>query len=215
MKSKKRIMTLMSVTLLACILCSCGKPEKKFIGTWTTSFDMVPLMEETMGEDFKGFESSPVIMYLTFEEDGTYQMYADQETALATIDEWKEAVIDFYVEKNYEQIKKDMNYTEEQIEDRYQKIFGCSCREYIETVALNIIDGKKEEMIESVGMSGAYRAEKDRLYLGRPEVRDDICDIYTMEKDTLTLKLPAEEAACEAALADWFTYPLVFTRVQE
>lgn len=83
---KKCGITLPVLLLTLCLLLSgCGKSDKdKLIGTWKADVDMTDIINESIAEDpdaadyFK-VDSFGMTLLFTFEEDGSYQITADQD----------------------------------------------------------------------------------------------------------------------------------------
>lgn len=206
LKKGKRILALLLIMVLAVSLCGCGNTAKKLYGTWETTIDYSYAIEEGLGSEFEDFHHDfDIKMMFEFKEDGTYSMYADEESTQETYDNWINALVPYLAEMMYEECKES-GMSREDVDTVVQEQYGCSVEEYMLEEIKSEVD--IDEYISQMKSDGVFKAKGDKLYLD-----EDGYDVFTVENDTLTIDIPEGAVVEDDEMIEGIEYPLVFTKV--
>lgn len=206
MKKGKRILALLLIMALAVSLCGCGNTAKKLYGTWEMTVDYSAAMEQELGDEYEDFHQDfDLIVLFELKEDGTYSMYADEETTKEAFEEWINALVSYSVEMLYEQCKES-GMTKADVDAFVEEEYGCSVEEYMLGEIYAEVD--IDETIAEMKSEGVFKAKGDKLYLDEGGY-----DIFTVENDTLTIDIPEGAEIEESEMIEGIDYPLVFTKV--
>lgn len=197
--------------VLAISLCGCGDTSKKLYGTWETTLDYASVLEEELGSGYEDFhEPFELKLMVEFKEDGTYSMYADEEYAIETVDQWVQALAAYDTEVAYNEYEGS-GMSREEVDEAFQQQFGCSLEEYVLEAYQDTFD--VDELVSEMYTEGVYQAKGNKLYMDEVEVSPDTYDIFTVEGDTLTIDIPEGAEVDEDEMIEGIDYPLTFTKV--
>ena len=206
LKKGKRILALLLIMALAVSLCGCGNTAKKLYGTWETTVDCSSAIEEEMEGEYEDFHQSfEIRMLLEFKEDGTYSMYADEEAAKETFENWINTFVSYSVEVLYDEFEES-GMSREDVDTVIQEQYGCSMEEYMLDEIHSELD--LDDYVSDMKSDGVFKAKGDKLYLD-----EDGYDIFKVENDTLTIDIPEGAEIEESEMIEGIDYPLVFTKV--
>lgn len=204
MKKGKRIIAVFLMIVLAISLCGCEDTSEMLYGTWETTIDYSAAMEEDLGSGYEDFHQSfEIRMMFEFKEDGTYSMYADEESTKETIDNWINAFVPYSVEVMYKQFEKK-GVSREEADAAIQAQYGCSLEEYKWNEIRSEVN--PDDYLSESKSDGVFKAKKNKLFLDGEKGYE----VFTIEGDTLTIDLPE---GAEVEMIDGIEYPLVFTKV--
>lgn len=208
-KNMAKLLSVMLVLVMLLALTGCSGDQEKLVGTWEAELDMASVFNESMGDaeeaEFLAVDSFSFKMVLTFTEEDTYTMSADEDSVVAAMEGLKEdlkAGMEEYLVHVMAQEGLVMDI------DEIMEMMGLSMDELIDSVVTQeLID----EMVSVMVTEGKYRAEDGKLYLS--DSVDTVVDMttyetYTLEGDTLTLVSTTETDEYSEYL-----YPMTFTKV--
>lgn len=206
MRKRKRIIVLILMIVLSVSLCGCGDTSKKLYGTWETTIDYSSAMEEVMGFEYEDFHHSfEIKMLLEFKEDGTYSLYADEEVAKETFDNWIKDFVSYSAEALYKEFEES-DMSRDDVDAVIQEQYGCSMEEYMSDEICSELDF--DDYVSEMKTDGVYEAKRDNLILNE----DDGYKVFTIEEDTLTIDIPEGVEVEADEMMEGVDYPLVFTK---
>lgn len=214
MKKTKKILSLILLMIFAISLVGCGKKDTsdQLIGTWSLTFDYSKALENELGSEFAGFhEDFDLTVCITFNDDGTFAMYVDEEALAPALQNYLESLADFTAEETYAEFEAT-GMSRAEVDETAQQQFGMSIYDYMLDQLTSTIT--VEDVAGEIYTSGVFEAKGDELHMDEYAVQDNIYDIFTVQGDTLTLN-PPEGAEVESTGIEGFDYPYVFTRVAE
>lgn len=214
MKKTKKILSLILLVVLAMSLVGCGKKDTsdQLIGTWALTFDYSAVIESELTSDFAGFhEDFDLTVCLTFNNDGTFAMYIDEDALVPELQNYLEGMAQFDTDTAYEEYEAQ-GYTRAEVDESFQEQYGMSPYDYALDYYTSMIT--VEQITSSFYTSGVYEARGDEVHMDEREVQDNVFDVFTVEGNTLTLN-PPPGAEDESSGIEGFDYPYVFTRVAE
>lgn len=189
--------------------------NRELLGTWSVTFDYAAVIERVLSSEFADFhEDFDLTIYLTFRDDGTFEMYADEEELEPALQNYLESLARFATDYTYEEFHKELGeyYSEEEFEEIIESQFGMSLYDYmVEQFNDSII---AEDLAEEMYTNGVYKVNGNQLYMDVDMLSPFTHDTFTIEGDTLTL-IPPEDVKIEPTGIEGFDYPYVFTRVTE
>lgn len=208
-KNMAKFLSVMLVLVMLVSLTACSGDQEKMVGTWEAELEMADVFNESMGDaeeaEFLAVDSFSFKMVLTFTEEGTYTMSADEDSVVAAMEGLKEDLkvgMEEYLVYIMAQEGLEMSI------DEIMEMMGITMDELIDSVVTQeLID----EMVSVMATEGNYRAEDGKLYLsdGVENVVDMTAyETYTLEGDTLTLVTTTETDEYSD-----YIYPMVFTKV--
>ena len=169
-------------------------PEELIVGAWTCELElgdfMATLMGDTAGEYFDGLEFA-IFLNMEFTEDGECEMNIDEDTFEEAVEDLKDDLRDGMM-KMLEDAAEMNNIT---LDEFVASVGYNTADEYIDAT-LDAMTA--EDLLESFGdanQSGTYEIDGDKLYIiadGEDKDEDDYA-VFTVDEDTLTLDMPAEE----------------------
>lgn len=211
MKKMKKLLAVVMIMVLAMSLCGCGNTAKKLYGSWEMTVDFSKEVESELGEpDFHA--PLDVKLIVQFNEDGTFDMYADEAFTTDSLNGWLDAFIDYYVEKTYVEYE-EMGMTREEVDQAMMDQYGMGMQEMMEDAMADSVS--VDDVVADLQTSGVWEAKGDKLYMDEVEVQANAYDNFTVEGDTLTLTIPEGAEVDAADMMEGMEYPLVFTRVAE
>lgn len=209
MKKIKKLLAVVMIMVLAMSLCGCGNTAKKLYGSWEMTVDLSKEVESELGEpDFHA--PLDVKLIVQFNEDGTFDMYADEAFTTDSLNGWLDAFIDYYVEKTYVEYE-EMGMTREEVDQAMMDQYGMGMQEMMEDAMADSVS--VDDVVADLQASGVWEAKGDKLYMDEVEVQANAYDNFTVEGDTLTLTIPEGAEVDAADMMEGMEYPLVFTRV--
>lgn len=184
----------------------------RLLGTWALTVDYSAIIEEELEGELSGFhEEFDLLVCMTFNDDGTFLMYIDDESLKPALENYLESLARFSAEYTYSQLKAE-GISRAQADAAAKSEFGMSIYSYILKEYTSVIS--VEDISGELNINGVYKAAGNRLYMDEYRVDEDVYDIFRIEGDTLTLSLPAGAVADEVGIKG-LDYPYVFTRVEE
>ena len=182
---KKFLSILLCVAMLAScavLLTACGKDDEAeatpatIVGDWETKFDFGAIMEELMfsadndmPEEYKDwfdFSGLSVTMWISFEDEGTYEVGFDEDSVEDMIDD----LLDMLSE-SMKKVMEQMLESQDMTLDEYLTMMGTTWDEVIkETFPRSEI---KDSFYDMEDTTGTYRMDGNKLYF------DDEEDEYT------------------------------------
>lgn len=189
--------------------------NEELLGTWSVTFDYAAVIERELSSEFADFhEDFDLTIYLTFRDDGTFEMYADEEELGPALQNYLESLARFATDYTYEEFREGLGeyYSEEEFEEIIYSQFGMSLYDSMMEQFTDIITA--EDLAEEMYTNGVYKVSGNQLYMDEDVISPFTYDIFTIEGDTLTLT-PPEDAEVEPTGIEGFDYPYVFTRVTE
>lgn len=211
MKKIKKLLAVVMIMVLAMSLCGCGNSAKKLYGSWEMTVDLSKEVESELGEpDFHA--PLDVKLIVQFNEDGRFDMYADEAFTTDSLNGWLDAFIDYYVEKTYVEYE-EMGMTREEVDQAMMDQYGMGMQEMMEDAMADSVS--VDDVVADLQASGVWEAKGDKLYMDEVEVQANAYDNFTVEGDTLTLTIPEGAEVDAADMMEGMEYPLVFTRVAE
>ena len=179
----------------------------RLFGTWGLTVDYSAIIEEELGDEFSGFhEEFDLLVCMTFNDDGTYSMYIDEEALRPALQNYLESLAQFSAEYTYKQLKAQ-GISRSAADAAAKSEFGMSIYNYILKEYTSLIS--VDDIAGDLEIDGVYKVEGDKLYSDETGY-----DIFRIEGDTLTLSLPKGAVANEVGIKG-LDYPYVFTRVEE
>lgn len=213
MKKTKKILSLILLVVLAMSLVGCGKKDTsdQLIGTWELTFDYSAVIESELPSDYDGFhEDFDLTVRLTFNDDATFEMYADEDALASELQNYLEGLAQFATEVTYEEFDAQ-GISKAEADEMVQEQYGMSIYEYMLDQFSSIT---VEDIASEIYTGGVYEARGDEVHMDEYKVQDNVFDVFTVEGNTLTLNPPAG-AEYESTGIEGFDYPYVFTRVAE
>ena len=211
MKKIKKLLAVVMIMVLAMSLCGCGNTAKKLYGSWEMTVDFSKEIESELNEP-EFHAPLDVTLVVQFNEDGTFEMYADEASTTESLNGWLEAFVDFTVEQTYVEYE-EMGMSREEVDQAMMDQYGMGMKEMMDEAMADSIS--VEDVVAELQTSGVWEAKGDKLYMDEVEVAADTYDNFTVEGDTLTLTIPEGAEVDAADMMEGMEYPLVFTRVAE
>ncbi|MBP3421539.1 MAG: hypothetical protein J6K37_04645 [Lachnospiraceae bacterium] len=209
MKKMKKLLAVLMIMVLAMSLCGCGNTAEKLYGSWEMTVDLSSEIESELDEpDFHA--AWDVKMILQFNEDGTIEMYADEEFTTESLNGWLDAYIDYTVEQQYAEYE-EMGKSREEVDQAFMDQYGMGMKEMLEEAMAESVS--VEDVVAELYVSGVWEAKGDKLYLDEDEVQANAYNNFTVEGDTLTITIPEGAEVDASDMMEGMEYPLVFTKV--
>ena len=214
MKKTKKILSLILLVVLAMSLVGCGKKDTsdQLIGTWELTFDYSAVVESELPSDYSGFhEDFDLTIRMTFNEDGTFSMYVDEDALAPELQNYLESMAQYDTDTAYEEYEAQ-GITRADVDELFQNQYGMSPYEYALDYYQNSVT--VEDIASDFYTSGVFEAKGDEVHMDEYKVQDNVFDVFTVEGNTLTLNPPAG-AEYESTGIEGFDYPYVFTRAAQ
>ncbi len=173
-------------------------------GTWEMECDFV----EMMGEDELLADLDEPLMFkilFNFNMDGTFRMYADEESITQVLHEY----LTLYVYSMFE----DSGYTKSEIDALLKDSAGVTIDEYVDMLMEE--SDSMTDIFDSLEADGIFEVEDDRLYMtdiGSYIDKEDGYDLYTVDGNILTISLP--DGIYDEPVVEGISYPYSLTRVE-
>ena len=211
-KLTAKLLALMLALALVLSLTACGgSDQKKLVGTWECEVDFAPLynqgMENEEGGEYLMVKSLPVVLQMTFREDGTCAMSVHEDSLIAAMEILKETLktgLEDYLMAMLGVAVEGMSI------DDVLALMGTSMDDMIDSL---VTEDVIAEMADELVSEGNYMAEDGKLYVSDSldeavDVAEDAYSTYTLKGDTLTLETATDMDEDSAML-----YPMTFKKV--
>lgn len=206
---KKYLSLILCALLISLSLTGCNA-SKKIIGTWTTEIDITEKLNETFAQDaemseYLEIEKFAIVMRVTFNEDGTYNMTVDADTVEKSIQAAKQNLSDglykYFEAAIKEQgislsVEEFLNYAEVDLDAMTGELFNEDLVKDFSTQMTN---------------QGNYKIDDKKLYMSEGtdvEINEEKYETFKLTRKKLTL---LESFGDEKESVQ--TYPMVFNRV--
>lgn len=213
---KKTISLLLIAVMLCGMLAGCGSKEADaLVGTWKADVDMAEALGEYVGdlgelEQYFTMDDFTVSMILVFNDDATYSMTLDRNSAEIAINgliEDMKGAVYAMLEDQIAQMGLEMT-VEEMLEASGMDLDALMEQSMAELDMESLID----QMVEEASLKGNYDAKDGKLYLSAGleyKVDTSTYENYTLDGSTLTL------TSAVGVLTDSFEglYPVAFEKV--
>ena len=209
---KKRIVSVVLLLAMLLALTACGGGDAdKLVGTWKCEMDLAEQINDEMGLDdemaeYLNFDSFEIVVYMEFNKDGTYSMYADMDTMEESLDA---AVEDFA--DGMAQYLEAMIYEQTGMEMSADEILAMSGVSMDDMLAEAFPEGMAEEIAEGMTMEGNFEAKDGKLFTSAGLDYDDdpeVYETYELDGSTLTITGYVGDDADDV----FGVYPLVFKK---
>ncbi len=216
---KKILSLLMCLVMLFSVmftLTGCFGEQSKYIGKWKATLDLTDIMNEELANnedmgDYFTLTDFSVVMFLEFNDDGTYSMYVEEES----------------IEKAMEKMVDDLTLGMEDYLTNYFKGEGITVtvQEALDALGMTMdelmddsfddemLDKTVDGMLEAINGEGNFKVNGDKLFMsagleyGVDESAYEICEI---SGDILKL-LEGEGYEDGGPFSD--LHPVTFTKV--
>ena len=211
-KFTAKLLALMLALALVLSLTACGgSDQKKLVGSWECELDFAPLyndgMEAEEGGEYLMVESLPMVLQMTFREDGTCTMSVSKESLTNAVEIMKDAM-----KTGMEDYLMAMlgDAVEGLTVDDILALMGTTMDDLIDSLVTEEVIA---EMADDMVSEGNYMAEDGKLYVSDSldeavDVAEDDYSTYTLKGDTLTLETATDMDEDSAML-----YPMTFKKV--
>lgn len=203
---------LLCAILLACSGCGGSKDKDALIGEWESTLDLTGMMNDEMTAGLRNDEELTsyftisdftVTLNLTFRDDGTYTLTADESSMEQSVDKVLDTLKDGFTRYLEDMIAEE--YPDMTLDDFFEAA-GMTLDEFYDQTFGDTLD--RDALMSSTDdmqSSGTFQAKSGILSLTDDEGTG--LEAYTLEGDTLTLTGEGVEDSDLVGL-----YPLVFTR---
>ncbi len=181
---KKLLALLLAVVMIFCLMTACGKDEDDddddkgstksgVVGTWkatVSAADMGEDMEDLEGmEEYIDLDDVSMVVYLTFDKDGTYELTADRDS-----------------------LEKMMKSLMQGMFDAMAKEFGMSTSDLLSSQGVSsidelITDDDLDDLMDEMHETGEYTYEDGVLTIDGEEAELK-GNTLTLEQDGVTIK---------------------------
>lgn len=214
MKKGKRLVALLLTLLSAFSISGCGSEKEiettnELIGSWSMECDFAEGMNSAMGEEYAGMETEFVAKVIyEFTQEGTYKMYVDKDSFVASFDGWLDDYVAYTVENMYVAFAEE-GLSKEDADLIIEEEYGCGITEYLYDATKAQLD--LDAMVEDMVSEGIYEVKGEKLHMSDgAEINENRYDIYKIEGNTLTLDVP--EGVEAQAIFPGVEYPLILTK---
>lgn len=214
MMKKMARLFLCSILILALVLSFSGcNEEKKILGSWKGNVDLsenvlsaLVAEDEEMADCFSVDNFSFDIVF-RFNEDGTYEMEVEEESAKKALEAFEEDLkkgFKKYVEKTIEKEGLDMTVEE------FLEQADTTMDELVESA---LSEMPLESIVDSFNSEGNYSVKEGKLFTAPEgeEIDEDSYETYEIKDDKLTLLDVFGEGADDEGVKA--LYPMVFEKI--
>ena len=199
------------------------------VGTWVYTIDLSSLLQDEvgeelalLGEEFVGLfddlgENSMLTMLFEFNADGTYRIYADEDSVYAMMDTIIERTMHAtynYVDAALEELATAAGISVEDLIAAIEEEEGISFSDYMDEVMEDMLNeiGDFEMLFEDFTDTGKYKIEGDRLFIASDGEEFEYYDVFEIAENTLTLLSTNDPSYDPDEFGGLFSYPVQFTR---
>ena len=215
---KKRLSALMCIILVLSMLlaltgCS-GGDKAKLVGKWKCEKDVAEVInrgiaigDENIAE-YVSIDEFKIVVYMEFNENDTFSMYADPASLDAAMDDMKEDLIE-----GLSKYMEDMIFEQTGLSLPVEEILELAGMTMDDLLAEIVTDDLVDEMVSEIASEGKFKAEDGKLHTSaglQYEVDPAVYETYTLEGDKLTL---LEYVGDDADANDALVYPMVFVKI--
>lgn len=194
------------------LLAGCTE-QQKFVGKWEAKLDMTDYLNETLGAsvaemgEYIKVEDFTLILYITFNSDGTYSESVDMDKAKETFEDLKDDLCDG-MRKYFEDTiaKNGLNMT-------VDELLAASNMDLEALIDQSLSDDMIKEIADEAEAEGNYEVKDGKVFLSAGKeyaVDEDVYCTYSITDDALTL-IESFGGEDDAAFADM--YPLTLKKV--
>lgn len=209
---KKRIVSVVLLLAMLLALTACGGGDAdKLVGTWKCEMDLAEQINAEMDLDaetaeYLNFDSFEIVVFMEFNKDGTYSMYADMDALEESLDA---AVADF--SDGMAQYLEAMIYAQTGVEMTAEEILAASGMTMDDMMAEAFPDDMAEDIAEGMTMEGKFEAKDGKLFTSAGmdyNVDPEVYETYELDGNTLTITGYVGDDADDV----FGVYPLVFKK---
>lgn len=185
---KKFLLMTLSVLLIIVSLAGCLN-DNRLEGTWQTKTNMAEDFNSGLGDEeeisqYLKVDEFYIVHYITFNSDGTYSQYADEEELKKTMDGLKEhlrsGLTEYY---EYEIDKNQLNITVDELLAYSELTMDGLIEQFITQEMF-------DEMVEGFKGEGNYLAADGQLHMSESldtVIDSDVYETYTVDGDTFSI----------------------------
>ena len=212
---KRSLSLVLSILLTLALMLSmigCGE-QSKFIGKWEADVDMAKFINDGMAQagssditKYIELDDFGIVFVMEFNEDGTYKMYIDEDSAKDAFEDAKEAFVDGMTEY-FEDYIKDMG-----LGMTVEEVLAASGTDLEDAADQAYGDAMLKSLMDETEKEGNFKVKDGKLFLsdGKDKnVDEKIYDTYEINDDELKL-IKSYGSDDEDANA---LYPMTFERV--
>ena len=182
--------------------------DEAIVGKWALSYDLSPLISESMGDEMEDFdEAFPVNFYFEFTEDGICRLYMDQDEFKKVFDIWKDKLIDYAIDAMLE----DSGMSRKQFEKEFKAAYGMTLKDYMVEMFDDEMD--MDDLFSEMEAEYTYYTEGDQLYIIESEEDEAYPENYVIEDDQLIFTGNDNEMLDE--ILPGLSYPLTLNKVTD
>jgi len=201
------------------------------VGTWVYTVDLSSLLQDELaelaelGEDFAGLfddlgSNAMLTMLFEFNADGTFRMYADEDsvyTMISTVIERIMPALDYLIDAVYEELAEAAEALDMSVEDliaAFEEEEGISFSDYMDILMEEMLSEMSdfEMLFEDFTDSGSYKIEGDRLFVASAGEEFDYYNVFEISGNTLTLLSTSDPNYDPDEFGGLFSYPVELTR---
>lgn len=185
---KKILLVALSVLLMLLSLAGCLN-DNQLEGTWQTKTNMAEDFNAGLGDEeeiaeYLKVDEFNIVHYITFNSDGTYSQYADEEELKKTIDGLKEDIRSGLTEYyEYEIEKNQLGMTVDELLAYSNYTMDSLINEFVTQEML-------DEMVDGFKAEGNYLAADGQLHMSESldtVIDPDVYETYTVDGDNFTI----------------------------
>lgn len=189
-KMTKIVATLLLVTSLLLCMVACGEDEgKALVGTWTSEINLSDALNESFalsGQDISVDAPLMLTLVFTFGEDGSAELYIDEEETLASVASYSDALAVALEDLIYAEAEA-AGMTREQY-DEIMAAQGMSVQDLCAQTAGELVKEMETSLSgQETFIEGYYTAKDGKLY---------------MEEEKEDLRILADNSAADYVLED-------------
>lgn len=210
---KKRIVSVVLMLAMLLALTACGSGDQdKLVGKWECEMDLAEQINAEMGLDeemaeYLNFDSFELTVYMEFNKDGTYSMYADKDALTATMDV---VLQDFAA--GMEKYLEDMILEQTGMEMSADDILAASGLTMDDMMAEAFPESMVDDIADGMKQEGKFEAKDGKLFTSAGvdyNVDPEVYETYELSGSTLTITGYVGDDADDT----FGIYPLVFNKV--
>jgi len=198
------------------------------VGTWVYSFDVSGLLQEEIGAElavlgdefatlFSDLGSAVITILFEFNADGTYRMYADEDSLYSMISNVMEHMIDaifIIMEAMFEEMAEGLGMSVDDLIAAYEEEEGIAFSDIMDLAIEEMLDemGDFNELFGDISDTGRYKVEGDRLFAASVGEEFEHYEVFEISGNTLTLLSTSDPDFDTDEFGGIFSYPAQLTR---
>lgn len=209
MKNLKKLSVFFVALLVMVTVCSCG--NQSIVGSWEKSYDMTDIISpEEIDEQYAEFDAEFIVeLVLEFREDGTFEMYAEEDSIEEAYATFMDELTTYSAELIYQEY--DAQGIERSVADEAMLIeYGyATVTDYVraQLQSQNSVEDLKDSMVTK----GEYKVVEDRIYLADEGQDIDSANYELFEINGKKLTFVSDDRE-STVLFPGFEYPIEFTK---